>query len=79
MCMCMCMWFHFRIGQNGMGKIHCSCISAIITRSNTVDCFHSYLIAKMHYCKTTNDSVQDIIANSAPKACRYFILHAIIQ
>ena len=30
------MWFHFRIGQNGIGKIHCSCIGAIITRSKTV-------------------------------------------
>ncbi len=27
-----CMWFHFRIGQNG---IHCSCIGALITWSQT--------------------------------------------
>ena len=29
--------------------------------------------------KTANDSVQDIIANLAPEASRYFILLAIIQ
>ena len=28
-----CMWFHFRISQNGMGKMHSSCLGAIITRS----------------------------------------------
>ena len=31
------MWFMLMIGQNGVGKIHCSCIEAIIIRSNTVD------------------------------------------
>ena len=31
-----CMWFHVRIGQNGIGKIHFSCIGALITRSKTV-------------------------------------------
>ena len=30
-----CMWFHIRIGQNGIGKIHCSCIGVIIIRSKT--------------------------------------------
>ncbi len=31
------------------------------------------------YCKTANDSVQDIIANLASEASRYFILLAITQ
>ncbi len=34
-----CVWFHFRIGRNGIGKntlLYRSCIGAIFTRSNTV-------------------------------------------
>ncbi len=30
-----CMWFHIRIGQNGIVKMHCSCIGVIIIRSKT--------------------------------------------
>ncbi len=29
------MWFHYMNGQNDVGKMHCSCIGAIITRLKT--------------------------------------------
>ncbi len=39
-----CMWFKFRIGQNGIGKIHCSFIGAFVTRSKTALCWQWLLM-----------------------------------